>query len=444
MGSQGNTMRLIRLLKKDLAQEMTTWIDEGIISKEQAEDICTHYGIDFNDQSSPFYGYSVLVTLAYLFLGLAVITLISANWEEIPRFLRMSGLIAITLGVHIWGLKNYHSGNRNAAVAWFFLGSIFYGASLMLIAQIYHIGEHFPDGIFWWALGVLPLALLLNSTLLMILTFALGFIWFFVESSLNFYPTLFPLFLLALLLQLIRGKQSYTLFIGLIMGVVFWAEYTLAWYLNDTPGFYFGSEHLLFAIGLFLPLHGFAKWLVIRKNNSLIDYGTVLGVWTLRFGIVLFFVLSFEGPWRALLKSDWRMPGLIMGLALFFSIIGVVFSYAARQQIISTVFFGVVYLVSLAALFWVGDENDSLVFQFIGNIILLAMGIWLIIQGIKANLSHYFFLGVVTILLTGLLRYIDFVGDYMGATVLFTVFAAILLFAARYWKSQHVKSGGGK
>ncbi|MCA9730980.1 DUF2157 domain-containing protein [candidate division KSB1 bacterium] len=433
-------MRLIRLLKKDLAQETVTWVEKGIISKDQADAICSHYGIDFNDQSSPFYGYSVLVMLAYLFLGLAVITLISANWETIPRLLRMTGLIALTIGVQVWGLVNYRSGNKNAAVAWLFLGSLFYGASIMLIAQIYHIGEHFPDGIFWWAIGVLPLALLLRSTLLMTLAFGLGFIWFFVESSLNFYPTLFPLFLVALLWQLVRGKQSYTLFIGLMMGFVFWSEYTLAWYLNDSPGFYFGSEHLLFAIGMFIPLHGFAKWLVQRNNNSLIDYGTVLAVWTLRFGIILFFILSFEGPWRALLKSEWRMPELVLILAVLFSLAGVAFSYIANRQIISTVFFGVVYVGALVALFWFCDENDSLTFQFISNIILLAIGIWLITQGIKSNISHYFFLGVVTILLTGLLRYIDFVGDYIGATVLFTVFAALLLFAARYWKAKHVNA----
>ena len=52
-----------------------------------------------------------------------------------------------------------------------------------------------------------------------------------------------------------------------------------------------------------------------------------------------------------------------------------------------------------------------------------------------------FFLGVLIILATGLLRYIDLVGDYIGATILFAVFAVILLSAAKFWKSQHSKSG---
>ena len=32
----------------------------------------------------------------------------------------------------------------------FFLGNLFYGASIILVAQIYHLGEHMPDGVFWW------------------------------------------------------------------------------------------------------------------------------------------------------------------------------------------------------------------------------------------------------------------------------------------------------
>ena len=66
----------------------------------------------------------------------------------------------------------------------------------------------------------------------------------------------------------------------------------------------------------------------------------------------------------------------------------------------------------------------------------MGAGIWLVVSGIRNGISHYFYIGVFTILMTGLLRYIDLVGDYIGATLLFAVFAVILLSAARYWKSQ--------
>jgi uncharacterized membrane protein len=196
-------MRLIRLLKRDLAMEISAWVKDGLITREQAESICSGYGMDFNELTRKSLGYQVLVGLGFLFVGLSFITVIGANWDEIPRALRMSGLIASTLGVNLYGLYRFKRDQASKAVPWFFLGGILYGASIMLIAQIYHIGEHYPDGIFWWAMGVLPIGLLLESGFVMMLAAALWFIWFFVESHMSFYPTLFPLFLIGFLSPLL-------------------------------------------------------------------------------------------------------------------------------------------------------------------------------------------------------------------------------------------------
>ena len=99
----------------------------------------------------------------------------------------------------------------------------------MLIAQIYHIGEHYPDGIFWWAIGVLPIAMLMESTLIMLLAVGLGFIWFFVESYLHYYPALFPVFLAATAWHITRVKQSNILFLIFVaeIGIFFLSPSTL-------------------------------------------------------------------------------------------------------------------------------------------------------------------------------------------------------------------------
>jgi hypothetical protein len=67
------------------------------------------------------------------------------------------------------------------------------------------------------------------------------------------------------------------------------------------------------------------------------------------------------------------------------------------------------------------------------------MGIWLLLKGLHAGISHYFFLGVAIIMAIGLLRYIDLIGDYIGGAALFFVFAMILLATAKYWKRQQRK-----
>ena len=67
---------------------------------------------------------------------------------------------------------------------------------------------------------------------------------------------------------------------------------------------------------------------------------------------------------------------------------------------------------------------------------LLFTGIWLIRRGIDDATTHFFYTGVVILLLTALFRYFDLIGDYIGGAVLFIVAAFVLFGAARYWQSR--------
>jgi uncharacterized membrane protein len=433
-------MRLIRLLKNDLAKEATDWVDKGLISSKQAELICARYGIDYNKQSKRSLGYFVLITLGYLFIGLALITLLSANWDDIPRSIRMIVLILVTLSVNIFALNKFRNGKKTAAVGYFFLGGLFYGASIMLIAQIYHIGEHYPDGIFWWAMGVLPIALLLESTLIMLLAIVLGFTWFFVESSLHYYPALFPVFLAASAWHIIRVKQSNILFLVFVAGLGFWAEYFLSWSLGDFQRFSFGVENISLVIGMFVLFHGSSRLLISKKEGKLIDYGTLLNVWTLRFAIISLLIFSFREPWLELIKAEWEQPALSVTLAICMTSLAIWLVYSADKKIFSTAALSALYIISIISVMVISDESVGPIFQFADNIVLVVLGIWLIVLGIQNAISHYFFLGVFVILVTGLLRYIDLLGDYIGATILFAVCAAILLASAKFWKRQHSKA----
>jgi len=430
-------MRLIRLLKRDLAHETRDWVVDGLIDQAQAEQICARYGIDYRHPDEHSFGYGVLVVLGFLFIGLSLLTLIGANWEDIPRWIRTAGLVLLVLATNLRGWFRFRSGERNAAVGWFFLGSLFYGAAIMLIAQIYHIGEHYPDGILWWALGVLPFALLLESGLLTVLMLVLAYTWLFVETGLDFYPLWFPLFLAAAGLHLYRHGHSNLIFIASIAGIGLFAEYTLGWFLSGTPGFEAGQENIVLAGGLFLLFLGVAKWLSLRQSPDAVDYGALLQVWVLRFFVLYLLYFSFEGSWNQLLGAEWRLlyPTIISVIMMSVAaLLLTVSSNAARSSVMLT---AVAFLGMLGAALWVDDDRYVMWFQVADNLFLISLGIWLIWRGIQARISHYFHVGVAVILLTGLLRYMDLVGDYIGAAILFAVFAAILLAAARYWKSTH-------
>lgn len=431
-------MRLIRLLKNDIAREAAEWVEEGVITETQAEKICDRYDVDFHQIQNRSFGYNVLIGLGYLFIGLAVITIIGANWDELPRALRMAGLIVLTLATNGLALRKYMSADTSGASVLFFLGCLFYGASIILIAQIYHLGEHMPDGIFWWALGSLPIALLINSRLVMLLSLLLATIWFFVEIDMGFYPYLFPVFLLSTFVVLYRGKQGVFLFLAFIASTTIWVEFSLLEYWSE--GWYrgFHAEHVVVSVSLFIFAYVCSYWLSLKHSVKAKDYATVLAVWSLRFGLILMLVLSFEDPWVDLIQADWDnvISMLVVAGVLALATIGLAYNSKKLVPIVNILPF---YFLTLMLVIMSEDLIHAFYLQIVYNLALIATGVWLILRGIDKGISHYFFLGVSTIMLTALMRYTDLVGDYIGGAILFMVFAALLIGAAKYWKRSQAK-----
>lgn len=427
-------MRLIRLLKNDIAKEASEWVSEDIITQSQAEKICLRYDVDYHQVKNRSLGYNILVALGYLFIGLAIITLVGANWDNIPRAVRMSALIILTVGTHGFALRKYLSGERGAATGIFLLGNLFYGASIILIAQIYHLGEHMPDGVFWWAIGCLPIAILTNSPWIALQSTLLGMLWFYLEIDMGYYPTLSPLFILGALLVLYRGKQSIILFLVTVASIGFWVEYSLAEYWRQGNFYSFHAEHLPVSVALFIFAYIFSHWLNRKPSSVAKDYGAILALWSLRFGLILMLVMSFKDPWKSLIRANWEHTismWVIIAVISSFSL----FLANKAEKLKPVIYIIPFYLISLIAVLFSGNTAYAIYFQVVYNLALVITGVWLIIKGINKGMSHYFFLGVVSILLTAFMRYIDLIGDYIGGSLLFMVCAVLLLSAAKYWKN---------
>lgn len=429
-------MRLIRLLKNDLGKEISDWVKSNVITEAQAIQICQRYDIDYHQISNRSFGYNVLVSLGYLFIGLAVITLLGANWEEIPRGLRMVGLISLTMVTHVLAIKKYLS---NGSVLLFLLANLFYGASIILIAQIYHLGEHMPDGVFWWALGCLPIAVLLRNAWVMLQSLLLALIWFFMQIDFGFYPALFLVFILAAIYVLFQGQKSILLFLTVVFSVGCFVEYSLAMWWSDSWYYDFHIEHIPVSISLFIFAYACSYYLTQQSSAKAKDYAAVLSVWSLRFGLIAMFIMSFEEPWREIISEPWIYKSSMFSIVAMLSLASLGLAIVTKKVLLVAVIL-TFYLISLTLLMLVDDSSLALYFQVIYNIALIGIGVGLIILGIQRGITHYFFLGVVTILLTALMRYIDLIGDYVGGAILFAVFAAVLLGAAKFWKHNNEKA----
>ncbi|MFO0880306.1 MAG: GDYXXLXY domain-containing protein [Gemmataceae bacterium] len=162
-----------------LESELEAWESQGVISETQGEQILGTYESEDTQilrmRSTLVF---VLMSMAGFLLGLALLLLISFNWEAMSRVEKLALFLVAVPVVH--GLALYLRFRR----AWPMLGEIvafiacgIYGAGIWLVAQAYHIDAHYPDGFWWWALGVVPFALLYDSLLLHALTALLLAIW---------------------------------------------------------------------------------------------------------------------------------------------------------------------------------------------------------------------------------------------------------------------------
>ena len=436
-------MKLIRLLKRELAAEALRWVKKDLLSRDQAQGILELYETELPAEDPAARGYNILMSLAALFAGLALIVLVSANWEDIPRGLRMGGLFASTASINFLGIRSFQADHPQAGTRWFILGAISYGTSIMLIGQIYHLGEHFPDGIYLWMLGVLPLALLTKGIVLMILSQLLGVIWFFTETGFEIMPwSLIVVAGLAFYFSYAL-RNSVLVFLGAIVSLNMWLMALSLWWTGRTGGGMEGGfDNAVFSMACGISSLMLGAWMASTAASDRMQvYGGVLRLWGLRGAVIVLLVMTFESPWRGLFQESfenigWLWISLAMGLGSWLAALGVELKRGpSRRGILGLVAAGifVVYwsVAMLAVEVFPGDGDG---WQIAGNLIALCYGVALIVEAVQETSTASFYMGVGMLLLLALFRYFDLVGDYVGAAILFMVCAGVLMGAARFWR----------
>ena len=193
---------------RKLEQEIELWLKEGIILPEQKERILVRYRLikKADEKAGPGKLITTISILGSILVGVGVILFIASNWSAIPKWGRLlivffSMLASYGSGFYFrYEAKSY----PKVGASLILLGSIIFGAGMFLIAQIYHITVHYPNGPLLWGLFVLPLAYLLRFKSLISLAILVLLIWLGMEAGLRMSGsdylesvTLVPLFLMA-------------------------------------------------------------------------------------------------------------------------------------------------------------------------------------------------------------------------------------------------------
>ncbi len=120
---------------------------------------------------------SALGILASVLLGFAVMTFVAAHWDEMSRTFRLLLLFALIIAGY--GAAGYFEtrGKQLFADAAILFSVAAFGASIMLISQMFHIDGNPPDGVLAWWLGALLAGVLLRSNPALAFAMVLVAVW---------------------------------------------------------------------------------------------------------------------------------------------------------------------------------------------------------------------------------------------------------------------------
>lgn len=439
-----------------LDAQLTLWQGREIVTSEQAGRILDLYEsrAEQADRKRSLLIFA-LMGIAALFAGMGVFLLIGYNWEALrttDKLIMIFGAVLGSYGAAFYVQKRY--GATLGAEALYLSGCLMYGAAIFLIAQIFHLNAHYPDGVWWWAVGVLPIAFAMRTPLVHILLASLLALWCGMEI-LGFSSSAFPWWNL-----LPRGAYSLPLLAlpGLIWG--YWKNSkatvwlyvpVLAWWtvLQLVP-WNAGQAIIYFTgmVGAFLLLIAQAHPTASGFARPYRFYGS-----SLLAGPML--LLSFHDFNESLLRRAASENIIVMALiiaGLTAVVIGATTSLeriknkgalpvqALYLHLIRKQWFPLGSIVLLAFLMlWQVSIGDALLTTIAANVVVVVMALWTMKSGLGMDRGFVFAAGVIYFMIWAVSRYIDLFGDFggmLGAALMFFLCSGTLFGMAMYWHKR--------
>ncbi len=163
-----------------LREEISAWREEGIISSDQAQQLADRYP-DISGGTD--WARVILTSLGVVIFGLGIILFFAYNWQSMHRFSKLAFIGVALMAAHGAGYWYGRPGRLHYGLSesMHLLGTLLFGAGIWLVAQIYHIDEHYPNAYLAWSLAALSLAWALPSLSQGLLALMLVFLWSWFE-----------------------------------------------------------------------------------------------------------------------------------------------------------------------------------------------------------------------------------------------------------------------
>lgn len=396
--------------------EIESWVEDGIISPEQAARLRDRYDLD-SSAAPPWYTRpgAILQGLAAFLVGMGLLLILSYNWHRFPVAVRSAiGLVPLA-AAWVVGLRYAWREERERADGVLAFAGIAFGANIFLQAQIFHLTGYPSGGFMWWLIGWLPMALLLRSAVHTALLMAVAAIWMNLEIDAAHFPLWTVPIVGALAWLLIRRPTPMALVLGgyNLFLVLFLVDRALPPSLTT-------SDFVLLSVGAFLAIA------LLRLAPGEWPSRTTRVLQGMAIALLLFLgqAASFKGQ----LMGDSGTPAMVTGFA------GLAGGFAAvlrgpRRPFDLLVAGSVAFLTVLALLSsaWDGHNGVAVFVAVMANLALLGLGVAAILAGLRDGDKRVFLGGVGLITLLAIVRYVELFEDYLVSATLF-VLCGILIY----------------
>ncbi len=270
-----------------LHQQLDSWLGDNLINPQQADSLRRRYPLGKERN----WGSMVIPTVGSIVFALGIILFFAYNWAGMPKFIKLALILAsvgASHGAAIWLCKDNKSNAYSESLH--ALGTMLFGAAIILIAQIYHIDDYYPNAIILLAIAAMLLAWVRTSIIQALMATILVAIW--AGSEIFDYHTVNHISILILL----AGIVPFAIYTGSV-ALMFFASaavmlcygFNLVHIHNELlfQGLYFLSCTYLMG-GLYLRNTSIAKCASVVRFNGLFVY------------YILLFILSFKSSMRGL------------------------------------------------------------------------------------------------------------------------------------------------
>jgi uncharacterized membrane protein len=164
---------MIRIYAKKLERDLKRWREKGWVTPDGYQAILAEQA-----QSAKITASGALTVVGAILLGFAAISFVAANWNEIPRLVRLSILLGALWGANGSAAWLYNRGLPDFAQAAVLSGALFFGAAVVLVSQMYHINSgDLPGFMLLWTAGAALAGLLFRSSLTLAAAMILAAAW---------------------------------------------------------------------------------------------------------------------------------------------------------------------------------------------------------------------------------------------------------------------------